>query len=50
MIILKVDLSENLNIKEAYIMDMYEEIAELDSDKNEMGVSPLSYVTLGCAR
>lgn len=31
-------------------MDMYEIIAELDSDKNDMGVSPLAYVTLGCER
>jgi hypothetical protein len=31
-------------------MDMYEMLANLDSDKNEMGVSPLSYVSLGCAR
>ncbi len=32
------------------MIDFYEEIAQLDSDKNEIGVSPLSYVTLDCAR
>lgn len=32
------------------MIDFYEEIAQLDSDKNKIGVSPLSYVTLDCAR
>ncbi len=32
------------------MIDIYEKIAELDSDKNEIGVSPLSYVALDCAR
>ena len=32
------------------MIDRYEKIAELDSAENEIGVSPLSYITLGCAR
>ncbi len=32
------------------MIDLYEEIAQLDSAENEIGVSPLSYVALGCAR
>ncbi len=32
------------------MIEIYEEIAQLDSDKNEIGISPLSYVTLNCAR
>ena len=32
------------------MMDLYEEIAQLDSAEYEIGVSPLSYVALGCAR
>lgn len=31
-------------------MNMYEMLNNLDSSDNEMGVSPLSYVSLGCAR
>jgi hypothetical protein len=31
-------------------MNMYEMLADLDNNDNNMGVSPLSYVTLGCAR
>jgi hypothetical protein len=31
-------------------MDMYEKLVDLDEADNMMGVSPLSYVTLGCAR
>jgi hypothetical protein len=31
-------------------MNMYEMLAELDSDKNAIGVSPLSYVTLDCGK
>lgn len=30
--------------------DMYEKLAELDSDNNAIGVSPLAYVSLVCAR
>ena len=32
------------------MIEFYEEIAQLDSSSNEIGVSPLSYVTLDCAR
>ena len=32
------------------MIDLYEKIAELDSAENEMGVSPLEYVALDCAR
>lgn len=32
------------------MVEIYEEIANLDNNKNEIGVSPLSYVALGCAR
>lgn len=32
------------------MFDMYEKIAELDSSENAIGVSPLSYVALECAR
>ncbi len=32
------------------MFDIYERIAELDSDKNAFGVSPLAYVSLSCAR
>lgn len=32
------------------MIEIYEEIAQLDSSDNEIGVSPLSYVTLDCAR
>lgn len=32
------------------MVEIYEEIANLDNNRNEIGVSPLSYVTLGCAR
>lgn len=32
------------------MVEIYEEIANLDNNGNEIGVSPLSYVTLGCAR
>ncbi len=31
-------------------MDMYEKIAELDRNEYGTGISPLSYVSLGCAR
>lgn len=31
-------------------MNIYEQLNAYDSDKNEMGVSPLSYVVLYCAR
>jgi hypothetical protein len=31
-------------------MSIYEQLNDFDSDKNEMGISPLSYVTLNCAR
>ena len=32
------------------MVENYEEIANLDNNKHEIGVSPLSYVALGCAR
>lgn len=32
------------------MIDMYEKIAELDNADNEIGISPLSYVTLDCAK
>ena len=32
------------------MIEIYEEIAQLDSDKNEIGISTLSYVALDCAR
>ena len=32
------------------MIEIYEEIARLDSDRNEIGISPLSYVALDCAR
>lgn len=32
------------------MIELYEKLAELDSAENEIGVSPLSYVTLDCAR
>ncbi len=32
------------------MVEIYEEIANLDNNRNEIGVSPLSYVALGCAR
>lgn len=31
-------------------MDIYEQIINMDNDKNAMGISPLSYVVLDCAR
>lgn len=31
-------------------MNIYEVLADLDSNVREMGVSPLSYVSLNCAR
>ena len=31
-------------------MNIYEELAELDNDVEELGLSPLSYVALNCAR
>lgn len=31
-------------------MDIYEELAVLDGEVKELGISPLSYVSLGCAR
>lgn len=31
-------------------MNIYEELAELDNDIDELGLSPLSYVALNCAR
>jgi hypothetical protein len=31
-------------------MNFYERLPELDNDENAIGVSPLSYVTLDCAR
>jgi hypothetical protein len=31
-------------------MSIYEQLNDFDSDKNEMGVSPFSYVALNCAR
>ena len=32
------------------MVEIYEEIANLDNNRNEIGVSTLSYVALGCAR
>lgn len=32
------------------MFDIYERIEELDSSDNAIGVSPLAYVTLFCAR
>lgn len=32
------------------MFDIYEKIAELDDCDNAIGVSPLAYVTLACAR
>ena len=32
------------------MIDMYEKIAELDSADNKIGISPLSYVALDCAK
>ena len=32
------------------MVEIYEEIANLDNNRNEIGVTPLSYVALGCAR
>lgn len=31
-------------------MNLYDMLNKLDNDDNEIGVSPLSYVSLGCAR
>ena len=31
-------------------MKIYEELAELDNEVEELGLSPLSYVVLNCAR
>lgn len=31
-------------------MNIYEELNELDNEVEDMGVSPLSYVALNCAR
>lgn len=32
------------------MIDMYEEIAKLDAAEYAIGVSPLAYVSLACAR
>lgn len=32
------------------LFDIYERFEELDNSDNAIGVSPLAYVTLGCAR
>ncbi len=32
------------------MLDFYEKIAELDDCENAIGVSPLAYVSLACAR
>lgn len=31
-------------------MEIYEELVTLDNDVEELGLSPLSYVALNCAR
>ncbi len=31
-------------------MNIYDEISKLDEDVEELGLSPLSYVALNCAR
>jgi hypothetical protein len=36
--------------KEVYIMNMYEMLVDLEDRDNVVGVSPLSYVSLGCGR
>lgn len=31
-------------------MSIYEKLNQIDNDRNEMGVSPLSYVIFNCAK
>lgn len=46
----KPEADKKSNSRRCFMIDIYEEIANLDAGEYAIGVSPLAYVSLVCAR